>query len=335
MSRVIATVLVLCSLGVAACGGEDASPTTAAPQATTASTGASQATTASTVATETTAEVATTAADTRFPLTVASEAGEVTLESAPERIVALSATHVEILYALGAAEQLVAGDLFSNYPAEALDLVQVDSFNLSVESVIALDPDLVILTFDPVGAVPAFQAVGIPTLLFETATTLDAAYEQMAVLGTATGRVEEADALVRQMQADIAAIVEDTRDMTAGLTYYHESDPFSYYTPNSSSFIGQLYGLLGMDNIADEAPDDFGSGFPQLNPEFIVASDPDIIFLAAFGESPETVAARNGWDTMTAVAEGRMATLDPDVASRWGPRVVDLLAAIAAAIPAS
>jgi iron complex transport system substrate-binding protein len=302
-------------LVVAACGSGEAADTTSA----------------TVPPTEVTAAPATTLVST-YPLTVSSDAGEITLDAQPMRIAALSATHVEMLYAIDAGDQIVAGDDFSNYPdaAEALD--KVDSFNLSVEAVIALDPDLVILTFDPVDAVPALEAVGIPTLLFATATSLDDAYEQMAILGTATGHDAEATELIASIQAEIASIVDAAGDAGNGVTYYHETDPFSFYTPNSSSFIGQIYRLFGMENIADAAPDEFASGFPQLSPEFIIDTDPKMIFLAAFGESPETLAARAGWESMTAIAEGNVTVIDADIASRWGPRVVDMVRVVADAL---
>ncbi len=237
-----------------------------------------------------------------------------------------------MLYEIGAGEQIVAGDMFSNHPPEAAALAKLDSFNLSAEAVIALDPDLVILTFDPVDAVAAFDAVGIPILLLGTATTLETVYEQILLLGTATGHRTEAEELVAAMRREIERIVAAVGDAGAGLTYYHETDPFSFYTPNSSSFIGQLYALLGMESIADEAPDEFGSGFPQLSPEYIVAADPDVIFLASTGETAETLAARDGWSTMSAISGGRVHVLDPDVASRWGPRIVELVASVAGGV---
>ncbi len=317
MQRSLSLLVCAAALFAGSCGGTESDAGTA-PASTTAAPATSIAGTSTTVP-----------ADDAFPVVVASDAGEATLPAAPARIVALSATHVEMLFAIGAGQQVAAGDLFSNHPQEAESLEKLDSFNLSAEAVVALDPDLVILTFDPVDAVDAFAAVGIPTLLLGTATTLDAVYEQILVLGTATGHRTEAEGLVASMQREIEEIVATVGDAGAGLTYYHETDPFSYYTPNSKSFIGQLYALLGMENIADEAPDEFGSGFPQLSPEYIVAADPDIIFLASAGETAETLAARDGWSTMSAIGAGNVHVLDPDVASRWGPRIVELVASVA------
>lgn len=294
--------------------------------------GCSATTADTTAATPAPTSVAETAPSSAFPTEVATGAGAVTIPSRPERIAALSPTHVEMLFAIGAGDQVMAVDLFSNSPPEAAELTRLDSFNLSVEAVVALDPDLVILSFDPVDAVTALDAVGVPTLLLGTAGSLDDVYAQVRTLGAATGHTEEAEDLVAGMADRIDAAMAAVGDRAAGLTYYHETDPFGFYTPNSQSFIGQLYGLLGMENIADAAPDELGSGFPQLSPEFILSADPDLIFLAGVGETPETLASRAGWDTLSAVASGHVFVLDPDVASRWGPRVVDLMDAIAAAV---
>lgn len=311
-----------------ACAAEEPALTEPPPPMTTA------AQTSDTTAAPTTTDASptTTAAvamDDHFPVTVTSDAGETTITERPERIAALSATHVEMLYAIGAGDQVIAGDLFSNYPPAAAGIELLDSFNLNVESLIALDPDLVILSFDPVEAVAALDAVGIPTLLLGTATSIEDAYSQMIIVGDASGHLAEARDLVLAMQSEMDAIVETVAGSAEGMTYYHETDPFSYYTPNSASFIGQLYNLLGMVNIADAAPDEFGSGFPQLSPEFIVDADPNLIVLAAGGDEVSTLAERPGWDTMTAVANGNVAVIDTDIASRWGPRIVELLQAIA------
>lgn len=307
MRRFIVSLITILALVAAACG-DDATPAATSPP--------------------TTAQAESIAA---YPVRVVHDAGETDIARRPERIAALSATHVEMLFAIGAGERVIAGDLFSNHPPDGVANLQlIDSFNLSVESVIALDPDLVILSFDPGEAVDALETAGVPTLLLGTAADLDAVYGQIAALGSAVDRREAAALLIEEMRSEIAAVVAAAGGTLEGVTFYHESDPFSFYTPNSSSFVGSLYALLGMANIADEAPDEFSSGFPQLSAEFIVAADPDIVYLAGFGESPGTFADREGWETMSAVSAGRVVVLDYDTASRWGPRVVDLVRAIAA-----
>ena len=159
-------------------------------------------------------------------------------------------------------------------------------------------------------------------------------YAQIEQLGAATGHVGEAAELVGQMQTDIAAAVAAATLPPEGLSYYHELDP-TFFSVTSETFIGQVYGLFGLTNIADTAEP--GNPYPQLNAEFIVQADPDLIFLAdttCCGETPETVGARDGWDGIAAVANGAVVTIDDDIASRWGPRIVDFIEAVSAAIQA-
>jgi len=248
----------------------------------------------------------------------------------PERIVSLSATHTEILYALGAGDRVVATDLFSNYPAEAAGTAKVDAFNLSVEAVAGLEPDLVVYSFDPGDAGGGFAALGIPAVLFLAPATLEEAYRQILDLGDAVGEPESAAELVAGMEAEIDQIVSGAPEGRA-VTYFHELDS-TLYTVTSETFIGRIYALFGMENVADPADD--GTGYPQLSAEFLVTADPDLIFLGdtAYGESAETVTARPGWSSLSAVQEGRIIELDSDVASRWGPRVVELVRSIAGAL---
>jgi iron complex transport system substrate-binding protein len=117
------------------------------------------------------------------------------------------------------------------------------------------------------------------------------------------------------------------------LTYYHELDPNGYWSVTSDTFIGLVYTEAGLENIADAVGD--GNPYPQLNAEFIVSADPDLIFLACTkycGETPESVAARPGWDAMSAVVNGNVIPMDDDIASRWGPRIVDYIEQVGAAV---
>ncbi|MBN2114482.1 MAG: ABC transporter substrate-binding protein [Acidimicrobiia bacterium] len=273
----------------------------------------------------------TTAPAAGFPVEVA---GTV-IPAAPQRIVSASASHTEILYALGAGGRVVATDQFSDFPAEAAATPKLDAFNLGVESVAAFDPDLVILSFDPGDLQAGLAALGIPTLLFGPPLGLEDLYGQMRALGAASGLGAETEGLIGQIAADVERLGASVPAQQAGLTYYYELDP-TLYSVTSQTFVGSLFSLLGMENIADAA-DAAGTGYPQLSAEYILANDPDFIFLAdveCCGQSAETVAARPGWDRLGAVAGGRVIALDDDVASRWGPRLVDLLAAVVSAVSA-
>jgi iron complex transport system substrate-binding protein len=239
-----------------------------------------------------------------------------------------------MLFAIGAGDRLVAVDEFSDHPAEALELPnELSGFEPNVEAIAAFEPDLVVIGGDFTGLGDQLDAVGIAWWDGPAAVTLDDTYAQLEQLGAVTGQDSEAAELVAQMQADIDAIIGDTTVPDEPLTFYHELDP-TYFSADSTTFIGEIYSLLGLQNIADRAEGDSG-GFPQLNAEFIVSADPDLIFLAdtkCCGETAETVAARDGWGSISAVVDGNVVEMDDDIASRWGPRVVDYLAAVSAAV---
>jgi iron complex transport system substrate-binding protein len=276
-------------------------------------------------------------------VTLAACGGEVTLSfpvevegtripAAPQRIVSASASHTEILYAIGAGPQIVATDQFSDYPAPAAATPKLDAFNLGVEAVASFDPDLVVLSYDPGDLQAGLTALNIPTLLLTPPASLEDVYGQMEALGEAVGHPGEASALAAATAAEVARLTAAVPERASPPTYYYELDP-TLYSLTSQTFVGGLLALLGLENVADAADD--GTGYPQLSPEYVLASDPDFILLAdtrCCGQSAFTLAERPGWGSLPAVAAGRVVELDDDVAQRWGPRVVDLLAVVAEAV---
>lgn len=268
-----------------------------------------------------------------FPITIDAPSGPVTVDARPTKIVSLSPTATEILFAIEAGDQVAAVDDQSNYPEDA-PVTDMTGFSPNIEAIAALGADLVVLGFDPGEVVAALDAVGIPAIVHPAAVDLDDAYTQIEQLGAATGNVAEAAAVVAGMRENIARIAGETD--AGGATYYHELDP-TLYSATSATFAGAIYGMLGLVNIADAAPDPDGFGYPQLSPEHIVSEDPDLVFLAdtkCCGQNTATVADRPGWNTMRAVQRGTIVELDDDVASRWGPRVVEFMETVAAAIGA-
>ena len=237
-----------------------------------------------------------------------------------ERIISLSPTATEILFAIGAGEQVVAVDDQSNFPSNA-PVTDLSGYTPNVEAIAAYDPDLVVTSYDPGDLVDGLNVLGIKPLIQSAAMTLEDTYSQIIELGDLTGHSKEAEKLNKEIQSSVSSVTPSGN----GLTYYHEVDN-TLYSTTSKTFLGQLYDLLGLVNIADPADED-GFGWPQLSSEFIVDTDPDLIFLADadLGESPQTVSSRPGWSSMQAVTEGRIIVLDTGIASRWGPRVVDFL----------
>ena len=158
-------------------------------------------------------------------------------------------------------------------------------------------------------------------LLQDAAPNLDAAYEQIETLGAATGNVEGAEGVVETMRTAIEELAASATG-AAGATVYHELGP-DFFTATSETFIGSVYELFGLVNIADAAADADAGGYPQLSGEFIVSESPDLIVLAdtrCCEQTAETVAARPGWDQVAAVVNGSIVEADDDIASRWGPR---------------
>ncbi|MGH2640152.1 MAG: ABC transporter substrate-binding protein [Actinomycetota bacterium] len=267
-----------------------------------------------------------------FPVTITASNGEVTIERRPERIVSLSPTATEMLFAIGVGDQIEAVDDQSNYPPDA-PVTDLSGFEPNVEAIASYEPDLVVYATEPGDLGASLESLGIPALQQDAAATLEDVYDQIDQLGTATGTTSGANELVEVMRGDIDTIVDSIEPTEPPLTFYHELDD-TYYSVTSSTFIGQLYALTGLVNIADEAKG-AGGGYPQLSAEYIIQADPDLIFLAdtkCCGQSPTTVAERPGWDRIAAVERGDVISLDDDIASRWGPRVVNYLRRIAAAV---
>jgi iron complex transport system substrate-binding protein len=267
-----------------------------------------------------------------FPVTIAAANGDVTIAERPERIVSLSPTATEMLFAIDAGDQVEAVDDQSNYPLDA-PVTDLSGFEPNVEAIVSFEPDLVVYSTEPGDLGADLEGLGIPALWQDAAATLDDVYGQIEQLGVATGNEPEAEAVVESMGTEIDSIVSSIEPPAEPVTYYHELDD-TYYSVTSSTFIGQLYSLVGLKNIADEA-ESAGGGYPQLSAEYIVDANPDLIFLAdtkCCGQSPVTVAERPGWGRIAAVENGGVVPLDDDVASRWGPRVVDYLRRIAEAV---
>ena len=277
-----------------------------------------------TVATEAT----TTTEAAAFPVTV----GDLTLNAEPQRIVSMSATATEMLFAIGAGDKVIAVDNFSNYPAQTAELEKVDAYQPNVEAISALEPDLVIISYDPGNLVEQLNALSIPVFAAYAVSNLDGAYEQLEQLGALTGRLAEAVQLSATMQAEIAEIVAGVTKTEPPLTYFYELDP-TLYTITSNTFVGGVMASLGLVSVADGV--EAGNDYPQLSAEVLVDKDPSIIFLAdtkCCAQSLQTVAERDGWAELTAVKTGSVVELDDDIASRWGPRLVDLVRLVAEAV---
>lgn len=272
----------------------------------------------------------------QFPVTITTQGGTVTIKARPGRIVSLSATATEDLYAVGAGKQVIAVDLSSNYPP-GVPKTSLNGVTPNVEAIAGYNPGLVVVQEDANGLVAGLKKLGVPVLIEPAATSVDEAYAQITQIGQATGHVAGARNVVAGMRARIAADLARAGTAHSNLSYYWEVSASPYYSATSKTFIGQVVSLFGLKNVADAGAKATDGGYPQLTPEYIITARPQIIFLADNqpgdgGQTPAVVAARPGWSGLPAVKNHHVIGLNDDVASRWGPRLPELVAEIAAAV---
>jgi iron complex transport system substrate-binding protein len=276
------------------------------------------------------------AAGSSFPVTVTAANGAVTIKAKPARIVSLAPTATEDLYAVGAGSQVVAVDQDSDYPATA-PVTKLSGLTPNLEAIAKYHPDLVVASQNSGGLVSGLAKLGIPVLIEPAVTSLDGAYRQIDQIGQATGHLAQASKTTASMKTQIAATVQQAGSSHPKLTYYWELTANPYYSVTSSTFIGQIVALFGLKNIADAADKASDGGYPQLSQEYIIKAQPQIIFLADNqaadgGQSPAIVAKRPGWSAVPAVKDHEVIGLNDDIASRWGPRLPQLVAEIAQAV---
>ena len=248
----------------------------------------------------------------------------------PHRIISLSPTATEDLFAIGAGKQVVAVDNQSDYPKRA-PRTSLSGYTPNVEAIANYHPDLVVIFYNPGNFVSQLRQLGIKVVNEPAAKNLRQAFREILQLGRLTGHTRGANAVVRWMRTRIAAIVKSVPATRRHLRVYHELDP-TYYSATSDTFIGSIYKLFGFRDIADAAGAAAGTAYPQLSAEYIIQQNPQLIVLAdtrCCQQTAATVAARPGWNTISAVQHHRVVGVGDDIASRWGPRIVEFVAAVA------
>ena len=272
--------------------------------------------------------------DTKYPLTISSGGYSTIIAKKPVRIISLSPSATESLFEIGAGKQVLAVDSYSNYPKSA-PITELSAFEPNVEAIVALKPDLVVLSVDAMKSLvvkEALEKLKIPVLMEKAPENLAQAYKEIEVLGAVTDRTSEAKKVTFKMAALIKSIINRTKK-TVKITFFHELDN-TLYSVTSDTFIGKVYKDFGLINIADKAAGADSYGYPQLSAEYLLKTDPDVIFLAdaEYGESAATVKARAGWSGITAVTKKNVFALPNDIPSRWGPRLVDFYRYVAASL---
>ncbi|MFM7263811.1 MAG: ABC transporter substrate-binding protein [Acidimicrobiales bacterium] len=251
-----------------------------------------------------------------------------------KKVLSLSPTATEMVYAIGAGDQVVAVDSLSNWPAEAADKVtKISAFEPNAEEILGYDPDIVLISNDMNSITAQLQSVK-PELEVWTGAAPSAigdVYMQIDALGALLCREKEAATVIDTMEADIKEVLAGVA-APEGASYYYELDN-TLYSVTSDTFVGSLLASTGIANIADGVEE--GNSYPQLNAEAVITANPSIIFLAdvkCCGQNETEVAKRPGWKAIDAVKNGHVVEVDDDIASRWGPRVVDLVRIMAGAV---
>jgi iron complex transport system substrate-binding protein len=258
----------------------------------------------------------------------------VKLAGPAQRVVSLAPANTEILFKIGAGAQVVGRDETSDYPAEALALPTIGGYSgYNLEAIVALHPDLILAQgggFNSPELVASLENLGLTVYVLPNPASLEDMYANLETVANLTGHESETAALVESFKRRVAAVDEKIMPLSYGPTVYYELDatnPTKPYTAGPGTFVDQLISRAGGINIGAELQ----SQWAQISLEQLVVANPAIIILgdSAYGETPEKVAQRPGWGTLTAIQTGKVFPFEDNLVSRPGPRLVDGLEAMA------
>jgi len=274
------------------------------------------------------------AAATKYPLTIKFGGYTTKIAKKPTKIISLSPSATEIFYAVGAGSQIRVVDNLSNFPV-GTPMSEISAFEPNVEAILAKEPDLVLLSIDSTKAPQirsALAKLGIAVLMEKAPATLNDVYAENTALGQVTDHAEGAVKLNASMAKSIKDVLAKAKK-SSKIRIFHEIDD-NYYSVTSNTFIGKVYKDFGASNIADAAAGADNSGYPQLSAEYLLKSDPQVIFLAdaQYGVTAQSVSKRAGWSQISAVKNQKIVELPADIPSRWGPRLVDFYKLIGASL---
>jgi iron complex transport system substrate-binding protein len=258
---------------------------------------------------------------------------EVKINAPTQRIVSLAPSNTEILFALGAGSQVIGRDEFSNFPAEVASIPSVGGSmgNYNFEQIAALKPDMVLASsLNTHEQVNSLEQLGLKVYLLPNPTNLDGLYQNLATIGTVAGRSSEADELIKSLKSRVEAVEEAISTVDSRPVVFYEldgSDPAQPWTTGAGTFLASLIGMSGGTNAGNE----LGGDFAQISLESLLVKDPAIIILgdSNYGVDASQVSDREGWESLSAVKDGRVVPFNDDLVSRPGPRLVDGLESLA------
>lgn len=264
-----------------------------------------------------------------YPITTTDDTGvEITFEKAPEKVVTLVPSETEIMFAIGAGDQVVGVDEFSNYPEEAASKAKVGDMNTNIEAVVALNPDMVLASSGMnADAITKLRGLNIKVVAVDP-TTYDATVAKIELIGKIMDKVEEAATVADHMRSVKQEVTDAVKEATVKTVYLEFSPGWSV---GSGTFLDELVTLAGGKNVAAAQ-----SGWFEMNAEEVIAQNPDVIIYPALKEEPNPIASaiesRPGWDVINAVKNNQLLTVTEDPLVRVGPRLADGLLELAKAI---
>jgi iron complex transport system substrate-binding protein len=269
-----------------------------------------------------------------YPLTLTDDEGtEVAIPAEPAKIASLTPAATETLFALGVGDRIVGKvEDFTPYPPESVDVPDVAKFgSVDVEKIVGLGTDLVIAggsNFNPPEAIAKLRQLGVPVLVI-FADDVDTALADMQLIGQAVGRPDAAAALTGGIRAAFDEVAAATDDQPKPRVFYELDSSSGYFGPAPDYFGTEMIETAGGNPLTSGT-----DGVYQIEEEQILAFDPEVILLgdAAYGVTPEQVAERAGWDSLSAVKNGDVRPIDDVIVTRPGPRLADGIRALALAI---
>ena len=260
----------------------------------------------------------------------------VTLVKPAQKVLSLAPSNTEILFAIGAGEQIIGRDEFSDYPSQAADLPSVGGGlgDYNLEAIVDLEPDLVLAAeINTPELVKALEDLGLTVFLLSNPISLDEMYENLLTVAELTAHISEAEDLVDTLRSRVSKVESGIESAKEQPTVFYEldaTDPSAPWTAGSGTFIDTLITMAGGENIAS----DMEGRYLQISIEELLIRDPQVILLgdAAYGTTPESLLDRTGWSKISAVVNDRIYTFDDNLVSRPGPRLVDGLEQLASSL---
>ncbi len=252
---------------------------------------------------------------------------EITLEEPAQRVASLAASNTEILFAIGAGEQVVARDAFSDFPDAALDVTDIGGGwgEIDTETLLYLDPDLVLAAeINAPEQVQALEELGLTVFYLANPEDIEGMFDNLLIVAALTGRESEAQALIDELETRVAAVDEKISDVKEQPLVFYEldgTDANAPWTSGQGTFIDLLIARAGGENLGNVLED----AWAQISIEELITQNPDIILLGDYvwgGVTPEDIASRTGWEAIAAVQNERVFPFDDNLVSRPGPRMV-------------